>query len=141
MNRKTLKKLLGICTQESHFQFNGKYYDQIDGVAMGSPLAPLFANIFMDEFEQKHMDRLVELGITSWTRYVDDILSTIRDQSCSKPILEFLNNQHPNIKFTIEMGKDNKLPFLDTCVSRKENGSNLYSMASQTSTINLHLQA
>ena len=59
----TLKKLLIICTQESHFQFNGKYYEQIDGVAMGSPLGPLFANIFMDEFEQTHMKKLPELGV------------------------------------------------------------------------------
>ena len=51
MNRKTLKNLLIICTQKSHFQFNGNYYDQLDGVAMGSPLGPLFANLFMDEFD------------------------------------------------------------------------------------------
>ena len=51
-----LRTLLIICTQESHFQFNGEFFDQIDGVAMGSPLGPLFANIFMSDFEEKHMD-------------------------------------------------------------------------------------
>jgi len=56
MKRNTLKKLLTICTQESHFKFNGKYYDQIDWVAMGSTLGPFFANIFMDEFENSHME-------------------------------------------------------------------------------------
>jgi len=66
LEKDTLKKLLIICTQESHFQFNGKYYEQIDGVAMGSPLGPLFANIFMDEFEQTHMKKLTELGVLSW---------------------------------------------------------------------------
>ena len=55
LDKPTLKKLLQICTMESHFQFNGKYYDQVDGVAMSSPLGPLFANIFMDEFESKNM--------------------------------------------------------------------------------------
>ena len=30
--RKDLEKLLTICTQESHFQFDGKFYDQVDGV-------------------------------------------------------------------------------------------------------------
>ena len=33
--------------------FNGKMYDQVDGVAMGSPLGPVFANIFMSHFEQQ----------------------------------------------------------------------------------------
>ncbi|CAF0999626.1 unnamed protein product [Brachionus calyciflorus] len=46
----SIKHLLIVCTQESHFQFNGEYFDQTDGVAMGSPLGPLFANIFMSEF-------------------------------------------------------------------------------------------
>ncbi len=58
--------VITICTQESHFKFNGKYYDQIDGVAMGSPLGPFFANIFMDEFENSHMETLKELGVITW---------------------------------------------------------------------------
>ena len=41
-----LRKLLEFATKKSHFLFDGKYYDQIDGVAMGSPLGPV-ANIFV----------------------------------------------------------------------------------------------
>ena len=33
-----LRKLLTICTKESHFQFDNEYNDQVDGVAMSSPL-------------------------------------------------------------------------------------------------------
>jgi hypothetical protein len=58
-----LKTLLIICTQESHFQFNGKLYDQIDGVAIGPPLGPLFSKVFMSHFERKHMERMKELGL------------------------------------------------------------------------------
>jgi hypothetical protein len=120
MKRNTLQKLLTICTQESHFKFNGKYYDQIDGVAMGSPLGPFFANIFMDEFENSHMETLKELGVITWMRYVDDVFSVVRDETCSQNILNYLNSQHNNIKFTIENEKQNKIPFLDTKVTRKE---------------------
>ena len=77
LTRKELKKLLIICTQESHFQFNGKYYDQIDGVAIGSPLDPLFANVFMADFECKHMHTLKELGVNQWLRYVDDVFAKL----------------------------------------------------------------
>ena len=68
LTRNELKKLLIICTHESHFQFNGKFNDQIDGVAMGSPLGPLFANVFMSHFERKHMERMKELGL-KWMAY------------------------------------------------------------------------
>ena len=41
------KELLEFATKKSHFIFNGQYYDQIYGVAMGSPLGPVIANIFV----------------------------------------------------------------------------------------------
>ena len=36
-----LKKLFLFATSHTHFIFNSKFYNQIDGVAMGSPLAPV----------------------------------------------------------------------------------------------------
>ena len=53
-------------------------------------------------------------------RYVDDVFATIKDESCATKILEFLNTQHQNIRFTIEMELNNKIPFLDTKVTKKE---------------------
>jgi hypothetical protein len=51
--RSILQKLLEFATKKSHFLFDGRYYDQIDGVAMGSPLGPVLANIFMCHFEER----------------------------------------------------------------------------------------
>ena len=47
------RNLLNITTKETFFMFNNKYYKQVDGVAMGSPLGPASANIFMCSFESK----------------------------------------------------------------------------------------
>jgi len=44
--------LFSFATAETHFLFKGVFYDQIDGVAMGSPLAPDLANLFMGHWEK-----------------------------------------------------------------------------------------
>ena len=56
LSRDEMKELLETCTKEMHFSFNGIIYRQRDGVAMGSPLGPVLANIFMVELE-KHLFR------------------------------------------------------------------------------------
>ena len=45
--------LLEFCLTHTYFLFQGKYYEQVQGAAMGSPISPLIANIFMEEFEVK----------------------------------------------------------------------------------------
>ena len=104
-------------TQESHFQFNNDFFDQVDGVSMGSPLGPLFANIFMADFEEKHMENLKNLRFTSGsgTLMTCSLFWSLNNKN---KILEFLNKQHANIKFTIEKEEKNSLPFLDNRVIR-----------------------
>ena len=45
--RPVLKDFLVFCSKKSHFVFDGQYFDQIDGVAMGSSLDPVLANSFI----------------------------------------------------------------------------------------------
>ena len=52
-----LKKLFLFATSQTHFIFNSKFFNQIDGVAMGSPLAPALANIFMSFYESKWLNK------------------------------------------------------------------------------------
>ena len=47
ISKSDLRKLLQFATSGTHFMFEGKFYDQIDGVAMGSRLGPVLANLFM----------------------------------------------------------------------------------------------
>jgi len=54
-----LKTALEFATKKSHFIFDGQYYDQVDGVAMGSPLGPVLANIFMCHFEEQWVSNTV----------------------------------------------------------------------------------
>ena len=45
--------LLEICLKNTHFIFQGRFYEQTEGAAMGSPLSPLIANLYMEAFEKK----------------------------------------------------------------------------------------
>ena len=56
ITRKELKKRFLFATSQTHFMFNSKFYNQIDEVAMGSPLAPVLANIFMGFQESKWLN-------------------------------------------------------------------------------------
>ena len=53
-----LKELLYLCTKHVHFKFNNEIYIQCDGVAMGSLLGPLLANIFMISLEDNTLPKL-----------------------------------------------------------------------------------
>ena len=48
MNREQFKKLLTWTCQKTTLQYTGKYYEQTDGLAMGSPIAPAMADICMN---------------------------------------------------------------------------------------------
>jgi hypothetical protein len=66
-------KLARLCLGSTYFCFNGKMYEQTEGAAMGSPLSPLTANIFMQNFEETFVMKPNKKP-TMWLRYVDDCL-------------------------------------------------------------------
>ena len=80
------------------FFFNGKFYNQIDGVAVGSPLALVLANILMGFYEPTWLNEYNLNKPKFYLRYVDDILAAFENEQDSLILLNFLNNKHPNIK-------------------------------------------
>ena len=69
---------------------------------MGSPLAPVLANIFMGFHESKWLNEYNLSKPKFYLRYVDDILAAFDNKQDSLNFLNLLNNGHPSIKFTIE---------------------------------------
>ena len=71
----TRKELSLFATSQTHFIFNSKFYNQIDRVAMGSPLTPVLANIFMGFHESKWLNEYDLNKPKFYLGYVDDILA------------------------------------------------------------------
>ena len=55
-----------------YFKFNGDFYLQTGGTAIGTSLAPNYANLFMDKFETKALANY-PLKPLIWKRFIDDI--------------------------------------------------------------------
>ena len=45
--------LLEFCLKNTYFSFQGQFFEQDEGVAMGSPVSPIVANLYMEYLEQK----------------------------------------------------------------------------------------
>ena len=56
MNTKHIIRLLEFCLRSTYFVFQGQYYEQTEGAAMGSPLSPIIANIYMEHFETRALE-------------------------------------------------------------------------------------
>ena len=76
LRKNELKRLFEFSTKETHLLFNDTFYNHVGGVAMGSPLAPVLANLFMGHHE----------NIWNNTGFRDIILSSLR----RRHILPFL---------------------------------------------------
>ena len=45
--------LLGFCLHNTYFSFQNKFYEQVQGVAMGSPVSPIVSNLYMEHFDKE----------------------------------------------------------------------------------------
>ena len=108
-----------MTVKNCHFLFDGKLYHQKDGVAMGFPLGPLFAVIFLSFHEHAWLaDCPHSFKPISYRRYVDDCFLIFQSKEQVIPFLDYLNSKHPNIQFTHELENDGSLSFLDINITR-----------------------
>jgi len=87
LNRTELRKMLNWICKHTVLQFNEKYCTQVDGVAMGSPTAPLMADAFVNWL----IDTVNKIGCSPQMicRYVDDIFCAFdsKEKMVSSPII------------------------------------------------------
>ena len=99
------------------FTFENKCYKQVHGTAMGTPMAPAVANLFMGWLEARLLDDSpVPIHKDFWKRYIDDIFLLWQGKADDlNTFVNYMNNVHPTIKFTVQKSKT-EIPFLDILV-------------------------
>ena len=121
--------LIAFILKSNTLSFDGKFYHQIKGTAMGTPMAVSFANLFMSKFETNLLDdykKEYQKGPVMWIRYIDDVFF-VWDHN-QEELMHFLsycnsyaakNSYKSTIKFTMEYSKSDVV-FLDTKVKKHD---------------------
>ena len=114
--------LLEFCLKNTYFSFQDQFYEQVEGAAMGSPVSPIVANLYMEYLEQKVLST-APTPPRFWCRYVDDTF-VIHKEVNKQGFLQHINSVDPAIRFTVEDNKeDGSITFLDTIVKPEADGT------------------
>lgn len=109
---------LTIILKDNYFLFGDQFYLQTRGTAMGSNVAPPYANAYMAQFEEMHVypNHLFQHHATIWYRYIDDIFCLWNgDIDTLLEFIDYLNNIRNELQFTCHHDKK-QVSFLDTMV-------------------------
>ena len=116
ISTETLCDLIRMILTMNNFSFNDKHYLQTHGTAMGTRMAPSYANLFLAKFETDALSRAPFQPFIWWC-YIDDIFMIwTRSVQDLNTFTSFLNDIHPTIKFTCDHSFTS-IPFLDVNVS------------------------
>lgn len=109
------RALLNYVLKHNAFSFNRKIYSQTMGIAMGTPLAPTLANLFMAKLEQNFLSTQT-IKPFIYKRYIDDIfivwLHTLPE---FEDFFNKLNQFHPTIKYQYTIS-ETEIEYLDLSI-------------------------
>ena len=135
----TILSLLEFCINSAYFSFQGKYYEQLEGAAMGSLLSPIVANLYVESFEVETMRSALHPPYT-WKRFVDDTF-TILESTQKNEFLEHINSVDQHIQFIAEdQRSDGVMSFSDILITPGKDGSLSTSVFRKPAHTDLYLQ-
>ena len=109
MSVDNIVSLLEFYLRSTYFTFKGTFYEQQEGAAMGSPISPIVANLYMEDLETKAIQS-AQNQPSFWRRFLDNT-PTIMKSSQVESFLHHLNSIDHHIQFTKEDSRpDGSMP-------------------------------
>ena len=132
--------LMRMILTMNNFEFDNNYYIQLHGTAMGTRMAPAYANLFMGDLERKLLAQS-PLKPFIWWRYIDDIFMVwTHGEEKLNEFITHINSSHNTIKFTHQFS-ESSISFLDVTVLLDNNNqisTDLYVKSTDTHQYLLH---
>ena len=126
--------LIKLVLTRNNFTFNDEHYLRVHGTAMGTRMAPSYANIFMGRLENRLLER-VTIKPPIWWRYIDDVFTIWpHGEECFESFVEQINSMHSTINFTTEWSYKS-VSFLEVKITLNEEGrliTDLYTKPTDT---------
>uniref|UniRef100_A0A1A8V751 Reverse transcriptase domain-containing protein n=1 Tax=Nothobranchius furzeri TaxID=105023 RepID=A0A1A8V751_NOTFU len=122
-----LLQLLEINLRRNDFEFNGEFFLQIKGTAMGKKFAPAYANIFMAEWETTAMTKC-DKKPSAYYRFLDDVWGVWPHGGQEfEHFLTTLNSHNQSIKLKATTSSES-VDFLDTTTFKGKDFSSSYTL-------------
>ena len=100
--------LLVFCLNATYLVYQGTYYQQTFGTAMGSPVSVTVANLVMEDVEERTL-KSYPTPPPFWKHYVDDTYTALPPDQIPT-FTSHLNSIEPSIQFTVEPEQNGELP-------------------------------
>jgi hypothetical protein len=119
--------LLEINLKQNYFQYNNQFYQPNKGIAIGSPISGMLAEIYLQYLEETYVKHCLEYKeMTYYKRYVDDTLIIFDQNKISEhTIRNFMNNVDENLEFKMSTEENKVISYLDLSINRNANNVDL----------------
>lgn len=118
----TLVRLAELVLKQNCFEFNGKYFSQINGTMMGTPFGVEYSCLAVAYQEKMIFEQYTGEKPILYLRYIDDVfgISTLPKGELDI-FLQYVQDFHPSLKYTCDVAKevnvlDTKLKVVGVCV-------------------------
>ena len=145
LNLRDMKMLIDLCLKKCYFLYNNEIRMLDDAGPIGLSLMVVIAEAYLQFIEDNAIKTALSVfppcSPITYKRYVDDTHSRFENEELSQNFLTILNQQDPQIQFTIEKeDENNTLNFLDITIKNNNTGKYQFKIHRKEAITNVHIK-